>query len=143
MGGDYVFKWIRSIFEKYRQIISYLAFGVLTTAVDSLFFYPLYNFADLSVTLSKTIAWIAAVIFAYFTNKLFVYNSTDWTAKVAVPEFLKFVASRLASFALTIVLIFITVELLKWNGNVMNLVVAVIVVIMNYITGKLLFRNKE
>ena len=135
-------KRIRSIFGKYRHILSYLLFGVLTTAVDSAVFYPLYNLADMNVTLAKTIAWIVAVIFAYFTNKAFVYHSRDWSFKVAFPEFLKFVASRLASFALTIVLIFVTVELLSWNGNIMNIVVAVFVVIMNYITGKLLFRNK-
>lgn len=133
---------IRTIFNKYRQIISYLFFGVLTTAVDSVVFYPLYNLADLSVTLSKTIAWIAAVIFAYFTNKIFVYSSRNWSPKVAIPEFLQFVGSRLLSFALTIVLIFVTVELWYWNGNIMNILVAVLVVILNYITGKLLFRKK-
>ena len=124
--------------------MAYLFFGVLTTAVDSAVFYPLYNLTDLNVTLVKTLAWIAAVIFAYFTNKIFVYNSRSWSPKVAFPEFLKFVGSRLASFVLTIVLIYITVELLNWNGNLMNILVSVIVVIMNYITGKLLFRkNKE
>lgn len=133
---------IRIIFNKYKQIISYLFFGVLTTAVDSAVFYPLYNLTQLNVTASKTIAWITAVIFAYFTNKLFVYSSRDWSPKVAIPEFLQFVGSRLLSFVLTIVLIFITVELLHWNGNVMNILVAVLVVIMNYITGKLLFRKK-
>ena len=82
------------------------------------------------------------MIFAYFTNKIYVYNSRDWSAKVAIPEFLQFVGSRLASFVLTIVLIFITVELLLWNGNIMNILVAVLVVIMNYLTGKILFRKK-
>lgn len=133
---------ICTVLKKYRQIISYLFFGVLTTAVDSAVFYPLYNLTDLNVTLCKTLAWIAAVIFAYFTNKVFVYISRDWSPKVAICEFLEFVGSRLASFVLTIVLIFVTVELLSWNGNLMNILVAFLVVIMNYLTGKLLFRRK-
>ena len=133
---------ICTIYKKYRQIISYLFFGVLTTAVDSAVFYPLYNLTALSVTWSKTIAWITAVIFAYFTNKIFVYRSREWSPKVAIPELLKFIGSRLASFVLTIVLIYVSVELLSWNGNIMNILVAILVVIMNYLTGKLLFRKK-
>ena len=136
-------KWMQSLLKKYRHIIFYLIFGVLTTAVDSAVFYPLYNLTQLNVTVSKTIAWIAAVIFAFFTNKIFVYNSRSWSPKTAVLEFIKFVGSRLASFVITIALIYITVELLAWNGNIMNLVVAVFVVIMNYITGKFLFRTKQ
>lgn len=142
LGGDCLGEKMRNAFKKHRHIISYLFFGVLTTAVDSAFFYPLYNLAHWNITLCKTIAWIAAVIFAYFTNKIYVYNSRDWSAKVAIPEFLQFVGSRLASFILTIVLIFITAEVLLWNGNIMNILVAVLVVIMNYLTGKILFRKK-
>lgn len=136
-------EWILSMYKKHREIISYLFFGVLTTGVNWIIYYPLFNLTGIGATWSKTIAWFAAVIFAYFTNKLFVYNSKGWSAKVAIPEFFGFFGSRVLSGVVEIGFIFVTVDLLTWNGNIMNIVVAVFVVVMNYITGKLLFRKNK
>lgn len=133
---------IWNLVRKYEDILSYLFFGVLTTAVNYLVYLPCYNLLHLSATLSNVIAWVAAVTFAYLTNKPFVFKSHDWSAKTVVPELTKFVGSRVASGALETGIIFVTVDLLAWNGNVMKLVTSVLVVMINYVASKLLVFKK-
>lgn len=134
---------IRNLYHKYREIILYLIFGVLTTAVNWLVFFPLYNFTPLSAygTLCNAIAWVVAVAFAFVTNKPVVFESHNWSIKVVLPELLKFVGCRLLSFAIESVFILIAIDILDLNGNLMKILISVIVVLINYIGSKLLFKN--
>lgn len=135
---------ILNLIKKHWDIVSYLFFGGLTTVVNYLVYYPLYNFFGFSAALSNCVAWVAAVAFAYLTNKPFVFKSRDWSAKVVIPELAKFVACRLGSGAAETIIIFVTVDILRINGNVMKLVTSVLVVILNYAASKLLvFRKKD
>ena len=137
-----LFEKIRHLITKYYDILAYLVFGVLTTVVNYLVYLPCYNLMEMSAAVSNVIAWAVAVAFAYLTNKPFVFRSHDWSAKTVVPELTKFVGSRIASGALETGIIFLTVDLLAWNGNVMKLVTSVIVVVLNYIASKLLVFRK-
>ena len=83
-----------------------------------------------------------AVIFAYVTNKPFVYKSLDWSPKVVFPEFGKFTLSRLGSGVLNVLLMWLTVDILKWNSILMMIIVSVLVVIINYVTGKVMVFTK-
>ena len=132
---------IVSLFRKYREIFMYILFGVLTTAVNWAVFYPLHNAVNLSAALSKTVAWAVAVLFAFLTNKPFVFESHDWSRKVVFPEFKKFISGRIGSGLFEILVMKVTVDLLFWNGNLMNIVVSVFVVIMNYIVSKYIFKR--
>lgn len=133
---------IRFLIHKYYDVLAYLFFGVLTTLVNYLVYLPCYNLLHLSAAVSNVIAWFFAVIFAYLTNKPFVFKSNDWSAKTVVPELTKFVGSRIVSGLMETVIIFITVDVLCWNGNVMKLVTSVLVVAFNYIASKLLIFKK-
>lgn len=133
---------LRALIEKHYDILAYLFFGVLTTAVNYVVYLPCYNWLHLSAAVSNVIAWVAAVAFAYLTNKPFVFRSHDWSAKTVVPELTKFVGSRIMSGALETAIIFVTVDCLLWNGNVMKLVTSVLVVILNYVASKLLVFRK-
>ena len=134
---------IRMLIRKHYDILAYLVFGVLTTAVNYIVYLPCYNLLHISAAASNVIAWLAAVIFAYLTNKPFVFKSYDWSAKTVVPELTKFVGSRIVSGALETLVIFVTVDVLRWNGNVMKLITSVLVVILNYVASKLVvFRKK-
>ena len=134
---------IRKIIEKYWDVLSYLFFGVLTTVVNYLIYLPCYNMLHLSASVSNAIAWVVAVAFAYLTNKPWVFKSHDWSRQTVIPELTKFVGCRVGSGALETGIIFLTVDLLCWNGNIMKLVTSVLVVILNYIGSKLLvFRKK-
>lgn len=134
---------IRMLIRKHYDILAYLFFGVLTTLVNYIVYLPCYNLLQLSASLSNVIAWAAAVAFAYVTNKPFVFKSYDWSAKTVLPELTKFVGSRVLSGALETAIIFVTVDLLCWNGNVMKLITSVLVVVLNYVASKLLVFKKQ
>lgn len=133
---------IHALLEKYWDVITYLFFGVLTTVVNYVIYLPVYNLLGLSAAVSNAIAWVVAVAFAYLTNKPFVFRSHDWSAKTVVPELAKFVSCRLASGVMETVILFVTVDLLGWNGNIWKLVTSVLVVILNYLASKLLVFKK-
>ena len=135
-------KTIRALIEKYYDILVYLVFGVLTTVVNYIVYLPCYNLLGFSATASNMVAWVVAVAFAYLTNKPFVFRSHDWSAKTVVPELTKFVGSRIFSGALETGIIFVTVDCLLWNGNIMKLITSVLVVILNYVASKLLVFRK-
>ncbi len=135
-------KKVRELMEKYWDILSYLFFGVLTTVVNYLVYLPCYNGLHLSGAVSNMISWVAAVAFAYLTNKPFVFRSHDWSAKTVIPELGRFVACRVGSGAMETIIIFLAVDLLDWNGNVMKLLTSVLVVVLNYIGSKLLVFRK-
>lgn len=134
---------LRSLIEKYWDILTYLVFGVLTTVVNYAVYLPVYNFCGISAAVSNMIAWVVAVIFAFLTNKPFVFHSHDWSAKTVVPELTKFVSCRIASGVLETVILFLAVDCMAWNGNLWKLLTQVLVIIINYVGSKLLvFRNK-
>lgn len=134
---------IRAILEKYWEIVVYLLFGGITTLANFLVYWPMLNWLQLSASVSNIIAWVAAVIVAFLTNKPFVFKSHDWSAKVVIPELASFVGCRVASGVAETVILGLTVDLLHWNGLVMKLIVSVLVVILNYIGSKLLVFAKK
>lgn len=133
---------IKNLIIKYWDILSYLFFGGLTTLVNFLVYFPCYNYLGLSATASNVIAWAVAVAFAYLTNKPFVFRSHDWSWKTVGPELAKFVGCRIGSGLLETAAIFLTVDILGWNGNLMKVILAVVVVILNYVASKLLVFKK-
>lgn len=133
---------IQSLISKYKHLLIYLVFGVLTTLVNYLVYYPLYNLLHLSGTVSNIIAWAVAVIFAFITNKPLVFQSCDWSIKTTLEEFWKFTLCRVGSGALETGFIFLTVDILHWNGNLMKLVISVVVVALNYLGSKLFVFKK-
>ena len=133
---------IRALVVKYWDILSYLVFGVLTTVVNYAVYLPIYNLLGLSAAVSNVIAWVAAVAFAFLTNKPFVFKSHDWSAKTVIPELTKFVSCRVASGAMETLILLLTVDILGWNGNIWKLITQVLVVVLNYITSKLVVIKK-
>ena len=110
--------------KKHWDIVLYLVFGVLTTVVSYVVYYPCFWILGIA-WLSEVISWVVAVAFAYLTNKPFVFHSHDWSAKTVGPELMKFVGCRVGSGLIETAAIFLTVDLLGWNGNVMKLLTSV------------------
>lgn len=134
---------IKELLKKYRSEIIYLVFGVLTTLVNYLVYIPCLHYLK-SASVSNSIAWVFAVVFAYLTNKPFVFESHDWSIEVVAPEFVKFIGTRVASWLVETGILFLTVDTLQWNGIVWKLITSVLVVILNYVGSKLLvFRRKK
>ena len=136
-------KKIKAVVQKYRDMIVYLFFGILTTVVDYLVFLPCYQWIGLSATVSNIISWSVAVTFAYLTNKPFVFRNHDWSAKAVLPELGKFVGCRIGTGAIETTVLFISVDMLHWKGVVMKVVASVMVVSINYFASKWLIFKKE
>ena len=133
---------IRALVEKYWDIVTYLIFGVLTTVVNYLVYLPIYNLLGASAAVSNAIAWVAAVAFAFLTNKPFVFRSHDWSVKTVVPEFARFVGCRVASGVLETGILYLFVDLMGQDGNVWKIITSIVVVVVNYLGSKLLVFRK-
>ena len=136
-------KKLRALFERYYDVITYLFFGGLTTVVNYLVYLPCYNLLGWSAGLSNVLAWLIAVAFAFLTNKPFVFRSFNWSWNVVWPELYKFVGCRIGSGVLETGVLFLFVDMLKWDGNVMKLVTAILVIVLNYIGSKFLVFTKK
>lgn len=140
-------KKILDLMKKYEEIISYLIVGVLTTIVawGAMFLWnwlvfgnPEYPTQVQNLVLS-TVNWVAGVIFAYFTNRRFVFKSHGKMGKEAV----KFVASRLSTYVMDVVLRQVF-GLMNMDVYLSTFIIAVIVTVANYIFSKLfVFKGKE
>ncbi len=133
---------IKELLVKYREIIVYLVFGVLTTLVDFVFYEGSHSLLHISAMVSNVIAWVAAVAFAFLTNKPIVFKSNDWSWKVVGPELWKFIGCRVGTLILSTVFIAVTVDWLGFHSLLMKAIISVAVVILNYIGSKLLFKQK-
>ena len=133
---------LKSVITKHYDLLIYLVFGVLTTVVNYLVYLPCYNLLCFSASVSNAIAWVAAVAFAYLTNKPFVFKSHDWSAKTVLPELAKFLGCRIGSGAAETLILLLTVDILGWNGNLWKLATSVLVVLLNYVGSKLFVFKK-
>lgn len=141
---------IKKLFLKYREIIMYLIFGVSTTLVNWIVYTLLVSIANTDVTPANAIAWFAAVIFAYITNKLYVFESKSWKVTVLAHEIISFFGARIASGVFEIFLpallmkIGLDQAIFGIEGFAAKLVVSVLVIVLNYIFSKLfVFKNKK
>lgn len=139
-----LYEKIKPLYDKYRDIISYIFFGVVTTVVNAIAYYVCHRLLHIPNLPSTFIAWFIAVLTAFFTNKIFVFRSHDWSPKVAWSECLKFFSCRLGSEVVELVLMWWTVDMLHWNDMAMKLIVNFIVIVLNYVASKVLvFRKSE
>ncbi|MFR1214451.1 MAG: GtrA family protein [Acutalibacteraceae bacterium] len=110
----------------------------------SLFCGLLYDILHWDVIIATVIAWIAAVIFAFITNKIFVFNSKTTDKKVLLKETVSFLIARLVSLGFDVLITWLMVDVGGINVWVTKVVSNVVVVILNYIFSKLfIFNNKQ
>ena len=136
------------LYKKYKEIILYLFFGVLTTIVSlgskSILLFVLLDASNpFELQLSIVISWILAVLFAYITNRIFVFNSKNQNK---IKEFISFIMGRIFTLFLEMLIMWFFVTFLKLNTDlyviIFTLLTQVIVVIANYILSKLFVFKK-
>ena len=127
-----------------REGIAYLIFGVLTTLVDYVISNALFYAAHMSSVPAQTIGWVAAVLFAFVTNKWWVFNSHTLVLSEVWKEFVSFVLCRVATFLFNLAAIFVMVDILDMEFFICKLLISVVVVILNYVFSKILiFAHKK
>lgn len=132
------------LFAKYKDVIPYAFFGVLTTVVNMVVYWVAAYPLGLSVMGSTVIAWITAVLLAYVTNRKWVFHSQAEGIKEIVQELVSFFACRLATGVVDWACMFIFVDLLHFNDVIIKAAANVLVIILNYVASKLvIFKHKK
>lgn len=137
-------KQLKELYLKYKELVNYLVVGVMTTVVSLVTYYGcvltiLDPQSAVQLQIANILSWIAAVTFAYFTNRKFVFESTESNM---IKEATKFYASRLSTLVMDMVIMFVGVTVLGFSDKIMKLVVQVVVTIANYVISKLFVFKK-
>lgn len=131
---------LKTKYAEYAEIIRYLVIGVLTTLVSLGTYYALtLTILDpedvFQLQVANVISWVVSVLFAYFTNRSFVFKVKDTRI---LSEFFKFVLSRVFTLLVDMAIMFIFVSLLHLDDKIIKLVDQVIVIVLNYVLSKFL-----
>ena len=133
---------MQELFGKFKDVVPYLFFGVCTTLVNIVVYWLSVHILSQSVMTGTIIAWIAAVLFAYLTNRKWVFHSKASTNRDIIKEMSSFFGCRLASGVLDWLLMFFFVDCLKCNDIVIKTLANVVVIVLNYVASKfVIFRN--
>lgn len=133
-----------NIYKKNKEIINYLIIGVLTTLI-SIGIYTILTISILNpnnaieLQIANVISWIIAVLFAYITNRKYVFESKD---KNILGELIKFSGSRITTLLIEIVFMFIFVSLIHFNDKIMKIIAQIIVIVLNYVFSKIFVFKK-
>ncbi len=132
--------------KQYQEVVRYLIVGVLTTVVSlGTYFICTWTFLNpekpLELQAANLISWVAAVAFAYVTNRIFVFGSKN---KHVFQEIGRFVAARVGSLVMDMVIMFVGVTLLGANDTIVKLIVQVVVTVANYVLSKwIVFKDER
>ncbi len=134
---------VKELLIKYKDIISYGFFGVCATLINIAVYFLFYDIMRVPNVASAVTAWTAAFIFAYISNKLWVFESRSWEKKTFIREFLSFLSARLLTGFLDVEIMYIAVDLLDLNAVLWKILSNVIVIILNYFASKLIVFKKK
>lgn len=141
---------LKNLYFKHKEIINYLLFGAMTTAVSWGTYSLFVKGIGMTVSVGNVLSWICAVLFAFFTNKLFVFESKSWAPATAIREFVSFIGARLFTGVIEWVGVpffsthGLTYPLFGVKGLLSKIVVSIVVIILNYLFSKfLIFFKKE
>lgn len=138
-------KWIDlgwELFKKYKEVILYLFFGGCTTVINTVVYGVLYGPLQLANVPSTIAAWLVAVIFAFYTNRRFVFESRESTAAGRWREFGSFFGCRVLTGILDVLIMAAAVDWMGWNGLLWKLISNVLVIVLNYIASKFFIFKK-
>ena len=123
---------------KIKEMSLYLVFGVLTTVINFLVYFGLIEM-KFNYIVSTTVAFIISVLFAYFTNKKYVFLSKSGSV---YSELIKFFLSRIFTYFLDLLGLVLLISVLHYNEVVSKIIINVVIVILNYIFSKKWIFNK-
>ena len=123
-----------------KEVISYLIFGILTTLVNIVVYTICDDVLQIQYLISNAIAWIVSVLFSYFTNRKYVFESHNSSI---INELVKFIGARVSTGIMDMLLMWLFVDVLSMQSMISKIIVNVVVVILNYIFSKLFVFQEE
>ncbi len=123
--------------------VRYVLVGAATTALSVFSYWLCYTPLAIPNVPSTVISWVLAVAFAFFANKVFVFQSRSFKGGTLLKEGVSFFGARIATGVLEVALMYLLVDLLNFNGTAMKLAVNLVVIVLNYVLSKLFIFNKK
>lgn len=136
---DFIWK----MYKKYEDVILYLFFGGLTFLVCMVSYYICATPMGMNYMVANVISWIIAVLFAYITNRVFVFRSKVKDFNGIMKELWMFITCRLSTGVMEMVIMFVGVTLLQCNDLIVKGIAQVLVILSNYVLSKLLIFKKK
>ena len=134
---------ILDFLKKNREVVSYLFFGGLTFIVSMVTFWVFNIPLKINALYSNIISWIFAVLFAYITNRIWVFKSNADTFTKYLYEILTFFSGRLLTLGIEELIIFVFVTVLDFNSMIIKAIAQIVVIVSNYVISKIVvFRKK-
>ena len=135
---------LKELFYKNLHIVLYGVFGVLTTVVNIVVYWVMAHVIRIGTMPSTLIAWICAVLFAYVTNRKWVFHSKAIGKKEILGELISFFACRIATGVLDWVCMFVFVDILHINDIFIKISTNILVIVLNYVASKLvIFKTRK
>lgn len=135
---------IKELYLKYKEIINYLIFGVLTTVVNIVTYAIFARLFHIDEVISNIIAQILSILFAYVTNKIYVFESKTTNIKEILQELISFFGCRIFTAVLDTAVFTLMVKKIGINDLIAKCITQVIVIVLNYVFSKILiFRKKD
>lgn len=136
---------IKNLYHKYEEMLNYLIVGVLTTLVSlATYFLCVHTFLNannnVELQIANVISWTISVLFAYITNRSFVFKSKS---KNYLKEISSFFTSRIATLLMDMGIMFLFVTMFHINDTIAKLISQVVVIVANYILSKLFVFKKD
>jgi putative flippase GtrA len=125
------------------EAVIYIFFGAVTTLVNWASYLLVKQALLQSTAVATTVAWVIAVLFAYFVNKKYVFKSHQDTIRALLWEFALFIIARLLSFAFDLAFMVVTVDYLHFADGLAKILSNVFVLIMNYFASKIIIFKKK
>ena len=138
-----IFSFINPFYKKYKEALLYLFFGVLTTLINIVVFYLFTEIITLDELVANIIAWIIAVLFAYVTNRIWVFSSHCATKAAFLKEILSFYGGRIFTLLVEEGILLIFIKLLSLNSLAVKIVAQVVIIVLNYVISKLFVFKKK
>ena len=132
------------VLKENKEILSYLIFGVLTTVVNYVSYFAATKLFGINYLVANIIAWFISVVFAYVTNKFWVFENKSVEIKDLVKEISLFVSARVMSGGIETLFLFVFVSLIGFDDGVIKIIASVFVVIFNYFFSKfIIFKGSK
>ena len=129
------FGW--GMYKKHEEGINYLIFGFLAFVLNYILYFIFADTIVMHYMAATVLSWVLTVVFAYWTNRTFVFKSQNKGTASLVREFLSIIGARVATEVLEIVLMYVMVTLLSINDKISKLVCQTIVILANYVLSKI------
>lgn len=127
----------QTFYKKYKEILLYLFFGALTMIV-SIASYAICNLTfGINALVANIISWILAVMFAFYTNRIWVFQAQRNLIRDFLKQMASFCSGRIVTLIIEEVILFIFITCLHYNSMVIKVIAQVVVVILNYVISKL------